>query len=340
MSVLIFQPIIGIFGDKYSRKNILLLGQIAKLTCFASFLLIPNFWGYLIGFAFWGIQWAIEASVCEAFVYDELCCLRAKSKYSDVSGRMLAFQNAGMLFSAIGSFIAAKYGYNSVLMITIGAMFLSLLVISCIKMEQPKCYCGGNNINWVNSIKNSINIIKKIKYGLASIIILSCIISVAELDDYIGLLGSEIGIKLEYIGMLFAIGKIAQFFGGFFVKYLKNIDIKIIGLLIIFMGILFSIIGFSKYMIWFILFASYFMCSVIRVLITTKIQNAIPSDNRSMILSFVDIINQISCIIFYGIITIGALIGGYKIGYLLSGFIIFILGIYSIIFLKDIQKLK
>jgi MFS family permease len=197
--VMVFQPIVGGLGDRYSRKIILLCGQLCKAVAFVLFLMIPNFWGYLLGFAFWGIQWAIEASVCDAFVYDELKCMKAANKYVSVSGKMLAFLNAGLLVSTVGSFIVAEHGYDYVIVITIIAMLLSVFSVASIKMIQPKSYRKSNHNSWIDSVWRGAKAVLGIKYLLPTMIILSCVIAIADLDDYIGLLGNEIGISLRYI---------------------------------------------------------------------------------------------------------------------------------------------
>lgn len=339
--VFIFQPFMGNFGDKYSRKKILLLGQFAKMLCFGIFILFPNFTGYLIGFIFWGIQWAIEASVCEAFVYDELLCLKSRNKYTEVSGKMLAFKDLGFLLSTTGSFIAVMMGYNFIIILTIISMFLSIFFIHRINMIQPTSFLKTEKESILKNIKIGAQIIKKIKYCFLIMFILSCVGAIAELDDYIGLLGTEIGVPLTFIGGLFAISNIAETIGGFTAKFFTKLSIKFISIIIFIMGGLFALTAFSDVKtIWLILFFAYFFYAIIKISLTVKIQNAVPSSRRSMVLSLLDMLGELSIMIFYGIVTIGSVLGGYRLGYLFCGVAIMILSVIGILFIKEIKKLK
>ncbi|HNY25358.1 MAG TPA: MFS transporter [Alphaproteobacteria bacterium] len=339
--VFIFQPFVGNIGDKFSRKKLLLIGQFAKMFCFAIFIMFPNFAGYLIGFVFWGLQWAIEASICEAFVYDELLCLDAKEKYTEVSGRMLAFQQIGFFISTLGSFIAAEWGYNFVMFITIVNMLLSAVFIHRIKMIQPTSFVKKKKDSLLKHIEIGAKTIVKIKYLILTMFILSCVMSVAELDDYLGLLGTEIGVPMEFIGIMFAIANISEMIGGFAAKHFAKFSARSISSIIVIMGLIFGLASLSNiYIIWPILFASYFIYAIIRISLTTKIQNAVPSNRRSMVLSLYDMLGQASIMIFYGLITIGSTLSGYRLGYLLCGSAIIFLGIIGMIFIHDIKPMK
>lgn len=339
--VFIFQPFMGNFGDKYSRKKILLLGQFAKILCFVTFMLFPNFTGYLVGFIFWGLQWAIEASICEAFVYDELLCLGAKERYTEVSGKMLSFLDIGFLISATGSFIAALNGYNFVIIMTIICLLLSAFFIHRIKMIQPISFVKEKKDSLLKHVKIGIKTVINIKHCILIMLILSCVIALAELDDYFGLLGTEIGVPLKFMGIFLAVANISETIGGFAAKFFKNISARFICFIIIIMGTSFALTAFSNIStIWPILFFGYFFYAIIRISLTTKIQNAVPSNRRSMVLSLFDMLGQATIMVFYGIITIGSVYGGYKLGYFLCGATIVILAIIGIIFVREIKPLK
>ncbi len=78
--------------------------------------------------------------------------------------------------------------------------------------------------------------------------------------------------------------------------------------------------------VWPILFLGYFTYAIARVQLNTAIQNMIPSARRSMVLSFTDILCQITVILFYGLITVGAVFGGYKTGFMILGICVMIVG--------------
>ncbi|HOY47689.1 MAG TPA: hypothetical protein PLZ05_03785, partial [Alphaproteobacteria bacterium] len=171
--------------------------------------------------------------------------------------------------------------------------------------------------------------------------ILSCVGAIAELDDYIGLLGTEIGVPLTFIGGLFAIANIAETIGGLTAKFFTKLSIKFISIIIFIMGGLFALTAFSDVKtIWPILFFAYFFYAIIKISLTVKIQNAVPSSRRSMVLSLLDMLGELSIMIFYGIVTIGSVLDGYRLGYLFCGVAIMILSVIGILFIKEIKKLR
>lgn len=334
--VMIFQPIVDVFGDRFSRKNILIIGQFSKLLCFLIFMLIPNFYGYLFGFALWGIQWAIEASVGEAFLYDELRVLKEKEKYVSASGTALAFYNAGMLVSCAGSIFAAKFGYSLTLAFCAICMLISALLIASIKMTQPIRYRHEKDMKLIHNLKSGIKTILKTKGLWFIILVFACVCSLAEQDDFIGLLGEEIGVPLLIVGALFAVSRIAEIIGGYVAKFFQHFSNRSLGAMVIITGVLFATLYISepRFIIWALLFLGNFTYAVSRTLLNARIQCKIPSGRRSIILSFIDMLGQMAIIVFYTLMAIGAHINGYKFGFFIVGTIVFSLGLLWVLYSK------
>ncbi|MDR1207135.1 MAG: hypothetical protein LBK26_01855 [Rickettsiales bacterium] len=137
---------------------------------------------------------------------------------------------------------------------------------------------------------------------------------------------------------MFAIHRIAEIAGGFVVRFLGNVSLRSVNVGIIVLGMMFAAAFVADTIsIWFVMAAGYFLYAIIRTLVTARIQNALPSARRAMILSLFDMINQVSIIAFYGLITVGAVMHGYRIGYLLCGGFIMMTGIIALIFLRNIK---
>ncbi len=62
----------GVWADRYSRKNILFIGQIIRAVGYFIWLISPNFLGFLVGFLCWGIKSALTSGTLQALIYDEL----------------------------------------------------------------------------------------------------------------------------------------------------------------------------------------------------------------------------------------------------------------------------
>ena len=62
----------GVLADKYSRRNILFIGQCIRSLGYLCWLFLPNYIGFLIGFILWGIESALSSGTFQSLLYDEL----------------------------------------------------------------------------------------------------------------------------------------------------------------------------------------------------------------------------------------------------------------------------
>jgi len=340
--VMVLQPVLGIIGDKYSRKKILVFGQLCKLICFMIFLFFPHFWGYMLGFFFWGIEWGISASINKAFLYDELRVLGARHRYARVDGNMLSWKSVGTLLAVSGSYIAAHHGYNSVLWITMAMMIFGLFILLSIDMEQPESYIIVRKTPqpFFANFKKGVKKIFKIKHLFMTLVVLSFITGMGDSEDYVSLLGSEMGIRLEHIGLLFATARVAEIIGGITIQYAGKMSAFMINFIVVASGVAFAMMLFVNALtIWFVLFIGAFLCTIANVFLTTRVQNAIPSAQRATIMSIYDMISQVAILFIYAVIGFGVIFGGgYKLGYFLVGAFIAIMGVYAVMFLGDVKR--
>jgi hypothetical protein len=118
---LILQIPSGVLADRMSRRWLLCLGQIAKGLGFVAWILVPNFWGYLLGLTLWGVKSAFTNGTFEALVYDELTALDRREDYARVIGRAQASAAAAQLVAALCAAWAVRFGYPVVLYASLAA---------------------------------------------------------------------------------------------------------------------------------------------------------------------------------------------------------------------------
>ena len=80
----------GVIADRWSRRHILALAQLARAAGFVVWLLYPHFWGFLAGLVLWGIKSAFTSGTFEALLYDELKAQGRAHDYTRVYGRARA----------------------------------------------------------------------------------------------------------------------------------------------------------------------------------------------------------------------------------------------------------
>lgn len=105
----------GLIADRFSRRWLLAGAQAVRGLGFLAWLLMPNFWGFLIGLMLWGVKSAFTNGVFEALVYDELKKAGAPETYARVIGRAQGIGFSAVLISSLSAAAMAKLGYPAAL---------------------------------------------------------------------------------------------------------------------------------------------------------------------------------------------------------------------------------
>ncbi|WP_246485783.1 MFS transporter [Kribbella qitaiheensis] len=80
----------GAWADVFSRRKLLMLGSALSGLGYASWILLPTYAGFALGFILWGISSALISGTFEALVYDELAARGTAHKYAGLIGRAKA----------------------------------------------------------------------------------------------------------------------------------------------------------------------------------------------------------------------------------------------------------
>lgn len=115
----------GVFADRYSRKNLLALGQLIRAIGFLAWLFAPSFWGFAVGFALWGIGSAFDSGTYEALLYDELKAIGREKEYVSIQGKGHSFSLAGNFFATALAAVAVLFGYPVLLLLSAFAVVIS-----------------------------------------------------------------------------------------------------------------------------------------------------------------------------------------------------------------------
>jgi MFS family permease len=118
----------GVLADRYSRKNLLALGQLIRAAGFGFWLSVPNFWGFAAGFALWGVGSAFDSGTYQALLFDELKHIGRQQEYVRIQGRAQSFSLVGVLLASVGASVAFVTGYTGLLWFSIAATVVAAVV--------------------------------------------------------------------------------------------------------------------------------------------------------------------------------------------------------------------
>jgi MFS family permease len=127
----------GVLADRWSRRHILAMAQVARAAGFAVWLVWPHFWGFLIGLVLWGIKSAFTSGVFEALLYDELKAKGRADDYTRIYGRARAVQAFAVVLAALGAATLARLGYSLELYASLGACAIATLAALSLPPADP-----------------------------------------------------------------------------------------------------------------------------------------------------------------------------------------------------------
>jgi MFS family permease len=76
----------GAWADAIDRRLLLILSAVVYGGAFSTWMLMPNYFGFALGFVLWGASSAMASGTFEALVYDELAARNATSAYTGLIG--------------------------------------------------------------------------------------------------------------------------------------------------------------------------------------------------------------------------------------------------------------
>lgn len=182
--IIILELPTGILADKWSRKNMLVLGAI--LGCFELLIIVlaHSFWQFAAAIFIAGIANAFESGSEYALIYDSLKSEAREQEFEKILGRLLAFDFSAAIIAALsGSFMASRLGFGFNYRLSIASAFIAFIVT--LFLSEPKIHTAtGAKIKFSRYIKESFLFFRKSPQVLLVIIsgtlIAACVVYVDE----------------------------------------------------------------------------------------------------------------------------------------------------------------
>jgi len=319
-------------AKKCGAKNILFAGQILKVIAFILWVIWPCFAGFAIGMLLWGMHGAIYNVISEDVLYDELQARKHANVYARILGRRKNIASIGTALSAAGSLLLF-FGYEIITAATVVSLALSMLFVTRLRLIEEYKGIQGDGNSMLKSIKTSISAMRQRSAIIAMLALSVLITNFSYLNDYLSLIGYDIGLRPEYIGIVPFFILCCQVVGQTIAHRFANTRPLYIYAMIIASGALFGMFAFQYNMTALpALGAAYVICSIIKIVLYARFQDMTPSRYRMEFLSFYSIADQSSYMLVCLIIGLGSLIGGWRYSVMLLGAGLVLLGLWAMIF--------
>ena len=111
-SVLVAEIPSGTLADRTSRVRLIGLSGVIKGAAFLTWFVLPNYWGYLLGFALWGVGSTLKSGTEQALLHDTLHFLGKPEWFERIHGRGGAASSSGTIVAFVaGGYLAEHAGF-------------------------------------------------------------------------------------------------------------------------------------------------------------------------------------------------------------------------------------
>ncbi len=216
----------GVLADRWSRRNMLLLGRMLKAGCYLVWIFAGGFGMYAFGFILWGIGGTFKSGSEEALLYDSMKIINRAERFEQVLGRGRFLSGIStVLASVFGGLLGMRYGFTPVLVLSMVSSLCSAGTV--LSMKEVNLYkdrlVTENRGREERTLLGALSfIIKKKEILLYCLLSLLVITTAGILDEYDQLIAEGFGLSIAFIGGWTALRFILIAFGGFLAAGLRN----------------------------------------------------------------------------------------------------------------------
>jgi MFS family permease len=133
----------GALADRFSRRGCLVAAGVLQAAGYATWVLLPGFPGFALGFVLWGFGGSLASGAEEALLYDGLAAVGAQEHYARVAGWVAAMELVAQLpAAAAATLLFAAGGYALVGWVSVGTCLAAAGVAATLP-EPPRGDADG-----------------------------------------------------------------------------------------------------------------------------------------------------------------------------------------------------
>lgn len=300
----------GVLADKWSRKQLIVIGTLFKLAAYLLWLFADGFFLFAAGFVLWGVQIALCSGATEALLYDVLVQYGEQEQYEQFAGRARFYGGLGLALSMLLGGIAATFGYALVTvlsMVSVGVAFAAALLFE--QPEKAEKQSEGGFREYLSGFSQGLRACKQSKTVL-TLLLFGTLVAIAPgiLEEYDQLYARQalearhILLPLGWVGVWGAVRTGIEALSARFAYRVKHLfgSVRRLALLGLAGGfaLMVSALFFSLWLLpLYLLF--YALLSGAVVLAEGSLQREVPSAQRATVLSLASLAANLYAILPY-----------------------------------------
>lgn len=223
----------GAWADAFSRRKLLVLGSLLGAVGYASWIAVPSYAGFALGFVLWGASSALTSGSFEALVYDELAARSATAKYAGLIGRAKV---AALVLNLAATVLATPLfqlgGYQLVGLVSVVSCLAQVLValslpeaarvVTADETEDaelgqragPSKHARGPLGRYALMLRSGLTEVATSRKVTKAVALVALLGGFLCFDEYFPLLAREVGAATDLVPLLIAGTVAAQAIGG------------------------------------------------------------------------------------------------------------------------------
>jgi MFS family permease len=322
----------GALADRYSRRNLLVIGECIRSIGYLSWLVWPTYMGFALGFVLWGVGGALDSGTFEALVYDELKAAGTERMYARVIGRTESLSLfVGLAATLLATPVFAHFGYGAVLVSSVAACIAAAMVAATLPDKKRQESTEGPTYfrimrDATREVAHSPNLIRVIAFG----VLLTTLFGV--LDEYETLFLKDAGVVVYLIPVVSAAVYFPAIVAGFFAHRLEHLRSATFMLLTVAAGVALFTAGRFLGLPGIVSFGAFLLLvRVSEIVYGAKLQHGIQGQARSTVTSINSLgvsVASIGAYLLYGLAT---RMGGTVAALELFGLVTAVLGVIMLV---------
>jgi MFS family permease len=195
-SSMLFEVPSGAWADAVSRRLLLIAGPLLTTVAFASWVLIPSYWVFALGFLLWGLRGALASGATEALIYEELERIGQEGRYAAIMGRASAAGTVGVVLAmALAAPVLALGGYPAVGVASAVACLLTAAVAAAFPEHRKPISDAGEHVAFTATLRAGLGEVRRAPKVRAAVLVLAVVTAIwGALDEYTPLLTLDTGV--------------------------------------------------------------------------------------------------------------------------------------------------
>ena len=291
-TLLIFEVPSGVLGDLFPRKRVIMAGGCVQALAFFTWLAMPSFWGFAVGFAIWSIGISLASGTSEAYLFE---ALGGEAEFEKVYGRTEAVESLGIAAALLCGGFAASNGFTVPLVASLLAPLAGVLIMLIWLPDLPLSTDSGVHPwqdfrrtfrrTFVSGTRTIFNR-PVLRFLILAAATLGAIAGVYE--EYVGVFLVSHGFTLAEVGLIYAGVWLSRTVGSFFANRLAGRNLLTPLVIFTLSGLLLSITGLLDSLILMLLalFLYFGQSGTLDVVYGAALQRRVEDHHRATITSY------------------------------------------------------